>query len=185
MIDVGIDALCESLPNFPKELLEEWLLPYAKSEGWPPAPSDFDKPLGRWRYLLKGQPLTYWKSIDWRRLDGFLQPSNLSPECQSILLDMIMGAVKGQVNLYSMEIPDLKDRFDRIVRFLSEDGFLPCPPALLVEKDGFAVLDGNHRLAAYFYCLGCLKDVAPEEALRQKIKFEQRYWVGVPGVAEF
>lgn len=184
MSHVGIDVLCESLPNFPKDLLEEWLLPYANSEGWPPAPSEFDEPLGRWRYLLKKQPLAYWKSIEWRSIDGLLNPSNLSPQWQGILVDMVMGAVKGQLNLYSMEIPNLKERFDNIVAFLSENGAFPRPPALLVDEGGFTVLDGNHRLAAYFYCLGCLKEAAPQEDLRQKVKLEQKYWVGVPGVAE-
>jgi hypothetical protein len=31
-----LDQISEVLPNFPEEVIEQWLLPFAEDEGWPP-----------------------------------------------------------------------------------------------------------------------------------------------------
>lgn len=45
-----LEALKESLPNFPNEVLQDWLRPYAISEGWPPSDTLETLPEGRWRF---------------------------------------------------------------------------------------------------------------------------------------
>lgn len=173
-----INALQVTLPNFPTDVIEEWLLPYAKLEGWPPA-RDFDElPKGSWRYLLKNRPLTYWRSLSWSKVERHVSIHDLSPEWQSMMVQMMLGAVKGQPNLYSVSIKDLAPRFNRILEYFERYGVFPKPPALLIEQQQLTVLDGNHRLAAYLYCYGYFI-IDGGAALKEITKESQTYWVGL------
>lgn len=173
---VNIDDLTATLPNFPDEVLADWLLPYAKSEGWPPAPSESEKPLKRWRYLLRNQPLSYWRSLRWEKVERHVSISELNRESQEIMVHMVLGALKDQINLYSSSIPDLKERFSRIVAYIKEHGVLPRPPALIREPTGLGILDGNHRMAAYLYCYGYFT-IDPGTELMLKAENAQHYWI--------
>ena len=51
-----IQQIKNTLPNFPDEVIETWLLPFAVSEGWPPVIGSDDIPLERWGYLLPRKP---------------------------------------------------------------------------------------------------------------------------------
>lgn len=93
------------------------------------------------------------------------------------MIHMALGATKDQKNLYSESIPDLKERFARIVSYIGEHGFMPKPPILMNESDGLSVLDGNHRMSAYFYCYGYFT-VEPATDLLLKTKEIQAYWIG-------
>lgn len=169
--------LQRTLPNFPPPILEDWLLPYAQTAGWPPALDDISPPEGRWRYLLKIRPLGYWKSIRWTEVTKHLSIHQLEKSYQDISVQIVLGALKGQRNLYSDSIKDLPQRFNSIVTYLRENGNFPRPPVLLAEPSGLAVVDGNHRLAAYFYCYGYFKFEVSDDLLL-KAKELQTYWRG-------
>jgi hypothetical protein len=172
-----LEALKKSLPNFPDEVLRDWLLPYAMTEGWPPSDTLEALPERRWRYLLRNQPLGYWRSISWQQVKRHISIYDLSAVYQDIMVQMTLGAVTGQRNLYSTSIPDLKQRFYRIVEHIGAHGVLPKTPALLEEDGALSVLDGNHRMAAYFYCYGYFK-LEVEGSLQLNVKEIQSYWVG-------
>ena len=87
------------LPNFPTELLSEWLLPYANTEGWPPAPRAGDDPQGRCRYLIRKKSLDYWKTVAWRSIERHVSYSDLHKQNQEVVLLMVLGAVTGHSNL--------------------------------------------------------------------------------------
>ena len=172
-----IADLKATLPNFPDEVLAEWLLPYANYEGWPPAKDDYSAPEGRWRYLLDSCTLTQLRSINWQEHNRHLSIHELHPDFQKICVDIVLGAVEGQVNLYSSSIKDLSERFHRILSYLREHGSLPTAPAMLSTPTGFKVLDGNHRLSAYFYGYGYI-NLPIDGNLMDKTSSTQRFWVG-------
>ncbi|WP_267086007.1 hypothetical protein [Xanthomonas sacchari] len=160
-----------TLPNFPEEVLRDWLLPYAISEGWPPF-AESGLPRGsRWPYLLGKKPKNYWTSTNWSLHHGHITLEQLDPRTQETIAQIIFAAVKGEKNLYSNSIPDLKERFDHIFSHLTFKGTLPGAPTLLTQDDGYRVVDGNHRIAAYtFYCYAA----KAQEVVVQP----QRFWVG-------
>ena len=172
-----LQMLQADLPNFPTELLSEWLLPYANTEGWPPAPRAGDEPQGRCRYLIRKKSLDYWKTVAWRSIERHVSYSDLHKQNQEVVLLMVLGAVTGHSNLYSNSIPDLKQRFYRILEHLRSRGTLPCPPALMAEPGGLTVLDGNHRMAAYQYAYGYF-NLGLDADLQVKTQELQRYWIG-------
>ncbi len=169
--------LKETLPNFPDEVLEDWLLPYANQEGWPPAKDQVSTPEGRWRYLLSNRPLAELRRINWQEQNRHLSIHELHVEYQQICAAIVLGAVQGQVNLYSSSIKDLPQRFQSILDHLRAHGSLPKAPALLATPEGFRVLDGNHRLSAYFYASGYFNLPVDDEAMG-KAASTQRIWVG-------
>lgn len=169
--------LKETLPEFPAEVLEDWLLPYANSEGWPPAKDNDSVPEGRWRFLLGGRTLSQLRNIKWQEQNRHLSIYELRADYQQICVDMVLGAIQGHVNLYSSSIKDLPERFHSILNYLREHGSLPKAPTLLSSPTGFQVLDGNHRLSAYFYGYGYF-NLPVDDALMDKTAGTQRFWVG-------
>jgi hypothetical protein len=94
---------------------------------------------------------------------------------------MVLGAFAGQHNLYSISITDLKPRINRITEYIATTGRLPRPPALLRTPAGYEVIDGNYRMAAYFYCYGYF-NLPIEERLEATSSDIQDYWVGTPAL---
>ena len=172
MDTIQLADLKATLPNFPDDVLTDWLLPYARSEGWPPYAGQNNLPQGpRWPYLLGKRSLDYWLSVNWSLHHGRVEPHELDPKTQETVAQMIFAAAKGEHNLYSASIPDLKERFDRILSHLTSTGHLPGVPTLLKEEGGFRVMDGNHRMAAYFF-YGFLAKA------HNLVVAPQQFWVG-------
>jgi hypothetical protein len=171
-----LEDLKRSLPNFPDEVLANWLLPFANVEGWPPARDDESLPEKRWIFLLDGRPLRYWRSLSWSPVERHVSVNDLGTESRAIMIHIVLGAVAEQRNSYTDAIHNLRPRFWRVVEHIWHNGRLPKPPTLLVASDGLSILDGNHRMAAYLYCYGYFKlDPGPE--LQLKTEAVQRYWI--------
>lgn len=96
------------------------------------------------------------------------------------MVQMVLGAVRGQRNLYSSSIKDLSERFNRIVGYFGEHGVFPSPPALLVEDGKLTILDGNHRMSAYFYAFGYFT-LDPGTDLQLRTRELQTYWIASEG----
>ena len=169
----------KDLPNFPDEVISDWLLTYANQEGWPPSLDAFGIPIGRWKALLVNQSFSYWQSVHWERVNKHISAQELNPDSQNRVVNLFCAAVMGKTNLWSLCISDLKPRFDRIVQYISEHGEFPCPPLLVKGPLGYNIVDGNHRMAAFLYCYGYFR-VDPDAELQLKTKHTQTFWLGEP-----
>jgi len=176
MTSTHLEALKQDLPNFPEEVLTDWLEPFARTNGWPPVLDSCQLPQGRWKYILIGRPLGYWQSLRWEKVERHLSVQDLSTREQEKIVKMALAAVAGQVNIYSDSIPDLKQRFFNVVSYLVEHGTLPKAPSLIQDPDGIQIMDGNHRIAAYLYCYGYFRlELDPNTQLATKA--QQQFWV--------
>lgn len=167
-----------TLPNFPDEILREWLLPFAKTEGWPPADGPYEMPKGRWKYLLTRRALAYWSNLQWQKVQSHISANALTPRSLQIIVSLAMGAICGEVNIYTMQITNLKERFFQVIDHLKEYGTLPKPPVLVKRPSGFDIIDGNHRLAAYYYAYGYLDIPGIEGGVLLNAAEEQDFWIG-------
>jgi hypothetical protein len=162
------------LPNWPDEVIREWLLPLANrpDTGWPPP-----EPLGKhpWKYILGGRPLSWWKEVTWKPEEQEVRFDTLSNGSKRIVRDMIDGHVNRVPNTY-FHWPESKARFLSAGRYVSEHGTFPKPPVAIHLPDGWSVLDGNHRVTAL-----CFRQAAPERILKQigvvPLK-KHKIWVG-------
>ncbi len=134
------------LPNFPAEIIEEWIGHYAESEGWPP-PTPL---VGRWRNLLAGHPFAYWKGLIWSKEDLSPLRMTLTDDCADLIGQIIEAHINGQKNNYSHFMGvEGREQFYHILRFLVSHGTFPKAPVVLHHANDYEIMDGNHRFAAY------------------------------------
>lgn len=172
-----ISSIRNIFPNFPDDIIYHWLLPYAISKGWPPQES-YGELRGEWRYLLgTSTNLAYWKSIIWSYESVDIQVNDLDKSSCESVLQIISSAVFGIETIMSRSICDLKERFDGIVNYFSENGIFPVAPVLIRSNGKYKLMDGNHRIAAYFYCSGYITK-SPAREIVSKTQPHQSYWIG-------
>ncbi len=166
----------DTLPNFPDDIIDQWILPFVDTDGWPPT-DEQGKLRNGWRFIL-GKDMAYWRSIKWELKESELLSEHLGRMSKSQINDIFQVAVLGASNHMS-QIYDLKARFDQVVTYISVNGTYPRPPILVVMDAQYEIMDGNHRVSAYFYCVGAFAK-APNLEVVQKTKRHQRMWIGTP-----
>jgi len=171
-----IRLIKDTLPNFPDEVIKEWLLPFAESEGWPPQLGSDGIPLKRWRYLLGLRPFGFFQRLNWKKEHKHISIHEIAEKSQPALVQIFEAAIFGRQNMMSSSISNLKERFESVVRYIESCGSMPNAPVLLSENDKYYIFDGNHRLSAYYYCYGYFK-VDVESKLMLTIKENQNYWI--------
>jgi hypothetical protein len=84
---VEMAEIKNDLPDWPDDVIEQWLHYFAQDCGWPPP-----EPLGdhRWSGLLGGKPLSWRKKVSWKKKKikcdlpsqmMISQEMNISQEC--------------------------------------------------------------------------------------------------------
>ena len=172
-----IDKIKNTLPNFPDEVIDTWLLPFAISEGWPPEIGSDGVPLKRWKYLLTRKPLRHFQTMKWAKKKKHISINEIEGKSQLSLIQIFEGAVLEKYNLMSASIPDLKERFNNSVDYIRLNGNIPKAPILYYHNNGkYESFDGNHRLAAYYYSYGYF-NTEVDSNLKLNTKKEQTYWI--------
>src|SRR5262245_49606649 len=89
---VSVADIKKDLPNWPDEVIGEWLHYFANEPdlGWPPP-----EPLGehRWSGILGGRPLSWWKRVSWKKEIVKCAPAKLSDKSRAIVSTTI-----GEIN---------------------------------------------------------------------------------------
>ena len=147
-LENDLRALKADLPNFPENVIEIWLKTYVGQHGWPPGgPRDRRN---SWRYLLGVKDLSFWKSVRWVSESRPLEFGDFVPLSRDAVNSLINAYVNDVPNLFKLQIPDGKARYRRSMAYLVEHGRFPEPIVCLDSRGHLEVLDGNHRVAAYF-----------------------------------
>jgi hypothetical protein len=169
---MSIEKLRVDLPDMPEEVIEGWLMTHYGRFGWPPR-VDND-----WRYVLRpGNDLGYLQKLRWQKKLFHLSVDALSSQDQGIIVELFRAHVLNETNAYSMMMRDGKERFERCLAYLKANGAFPKPPILQTNSQGYWILDGNHRLTAYFFLYGYFKtniDGMPDMNVNEM----QEFWVG-------
>ena len=85
----------------------------------------------------------------------------LAPSCLKRISDLSRTYLLGAVTPFSV-MSDGPDRFRRCCEYLKVHHIFPRPVVLLETPVGFDVLDGNHRVSAFFYLWGCFNVDTPQ-----------------------
>ena len=133
------------LPDFPDEVVQTWLVPLAKTAGWPPAP------FSRRDRILMHRPLPFWRAVVWDKRRVSLNKYSLGTDSLRRIQGLLDANARGIHNIYSQQISNTSARFQRNVRYLRQHGHLSIPPVLFTTGFQYEILDGHHRLAAYFH----------------------------------
>lgn len=133
------------LPNFPDEIIKDWLEPYANDEdiGWPPTLCS------RWQGILSDKTLEFWKTVMWEKQSLDVTVIDMSAETNEALVGMHEAFVLEKENIYSRKIMDGKKRYMNALSYLFEYGVFPKPICLIKENASYSIVDGNHRVVAW------------------------------------
>lgn len=178
----GLVAVERDLPEMPKPIIEQWLGPYVKSEGWPPRLGPDGVPSDRWRFLLGLRSLAFWRRVRWELRDLPLQFKDFEPHSKLTISELVDGYVLNRSNQYSSSIPDRRVRFQSVLRYLVANGVLPVPVVLLSHPEGYSIMDGNHRVAALCAYREFMKSEAGRAALAAPAtppRDSHGTWIGV------
>ncbi len=97
--------IIKDLPNFPEDVVEQFLLPFAEKLGWPPGGCQND-PSNRWKYLLLSNDLDYWRQLKWNKKTLKLTPHKLLPTDIKIVVDLMRLMFWGKrLSLVKCQIP--------------------------------------------------------------------------------
>lgn len=149
------------LPNFPEEIIQNWLLPIAKKNGWPPT----EETMGG---ILKFQSIDYWKNIIWEKQSLKFSEIIFSPGYQKMIEEMIYNYENGKKSL-----PDSTERIDYFIDIIKKNEPLK-PITLIFTKNGLDIADGNHRITA---CKSLIKRSIVNEIILD-------VWIGRPQTLE-
>jgi len=169
---VTLADIKSDLPEWPDDVVDQWLLNLANQEGmtWPP-PVPFNG--HRWEYIIV-KPLSWWKKVGWsseRRDCGF---HALSLNSQKIMNAMFLAIVQGVDNGYGGD--NSRQRFQSCLRFLAVNGRFPRPPVTMPIDSGLSILDGNHRVYSLTF-MRSMTDADLEKNKVQRPSVEQEVWI--------
>lgn len=170
---VALKDIKADLPDWPDDVLDQWLLTLAKQPdlGWPPP-----EPLQghRWQHIITN-PVAWWKNVSWKREVQDCSFNKLSVAARIISNKMCQALIEGVDNGYGGD--NSKERFQRQLKFLALNGKFERSPVTIPIATGLSVLDGSHRIFALHASL----QMSDEDLAKYKVKRPsamQTVWVG-------
>jgi hypothetical protein len=142
------EKIKKDLPNFPEEIIEDWILPFAKDLDWPPNVAEEQD---RWHDILGRTPVLEWRKATWEFKQIELSKKILSPWGVKSFEEMKRAYLNKEENAYSgLRNSDGLRRFRSALVYVLEHGELPKPIfiRLVKDNDGYEIVDGNHRFLA-------------------------------------
>lgn len=133
------------MPNFPLEVIEMWLRPFAETQGWPPSEQ-------KWKDLLPiTRSLEFWRNTKWEKQLVDIVATKYSYFEASKRRAMIGGFIKpDKKNDYSKMIFLSGGNFKATLEKMLKTGLFSRPPIFFKEQNlATTVVDGAHRLLAF------------------------------------
>ncbi len=127
---------CLDLPNFPADVMDIWLRSEIEKKGWPPSP------MNDWKYLQKKiKSIQYLQNLRWNLQEiELLNIKIMQEDVETIQL--VLGNGYGS-----------KHRIDSVLQYFETKPIFPKPIILEKIADGYSLLDGNHRFAAFLIAM--------------------------------
>lgn len=156
------------LPNWPNEVINEWLLYFANDIGWPPA-----EPLGkdRWGGILGGRPLSWWADVTWKQEQTDCSFAKLSKASQG----RVQSIITDVTNKTADEVTTR--RHNHALKYLMDNGVFPNHVLAMCASDGLHFVDGHHRMAA-FSGLQRMPDAVLQRMNANRPAVTQTIWIG-------
>ncbi len=179
------ETIKKDLPNFPDEIIQDWIEPYYEKHGWPPQ--------GNWNGVLFTESFEFWKNVKWRKESLDLTTAEYSDEWMKVFRDMFRAYTQKSENTFFGRMMGESGpiRWLNAARYLLETGIFPKPICLLLKDGKFSVVDGNHRFVAWHFLLQVsyeLEKLAHDERmekLRELAKgFSEKWGSGTGEVSE-
>lgn len=164
------EKIKKDLPNFPDEVIKDWLEPFAISDGWPPTEP-------RWKNLL-GRPVEEWMEVSWKHTEVNLKTLAFSRESHDAIDGLHQAYNLSKINTFSSLLGEAgKQRYMNAFYYLIEHGIFPKPIVILKQGSFHHIVDGNHRFLAWTSALKFeqeIKEVPEDEMKEFKSKLQDK-----------
>ena len=132
-------------PLMPEEVFRLWMDERIESNGWPPD-------TGTWEAALRFRSVGYWQKLHWQKKGVLLIPESLSGETRRIIRSLYQGVFSGIPTEETRYVGDSRERITGTMRYIAQHGRLPSCLIFLEEDGVYEIVDGCHRLTAFFVC---------------------------------
>ncbi|MGH9869195.1 MAG: hypothetical protein ACREAA_13665 [Candidatus Polarisedimenticolia bacterium] len=177
-----IEAMRRTLPKFPDEILDAWLIPLSSKRSWPPAPNIYAMPDPSWAGILLNRPLGYWQSLTWTLESRPFDWTLLSSESAQLIRGLYEAYISGKTNSYSQHLGSAgKERFNLALDYLTEHGAFPEPIIVVEDAGRLTLVDGCHRATAFVAYKQMLDDPRLRANFNESVaplRESQPMWVG-------
>jgi hypothetical protein len=133
---VSVADIQKDLPNWPEDVIEQWLLYFANETdcGRPPP-----EPLGehRWKSLLGGRPLSWWKNVTWKKQKVKCDLASLSIKARTDVTDIVAQMKSGTADAST------KKRVAQCWLYIKDNAIFPRALVTMKIQDGLSLLDGS------------------------------------------
>ena len=153
------------LPQMPKEIFKLWFNGRIEANGWPPSgPS--------WVRALREKPMTYWAELQWKKCLVKIDYNLLTESSKEIICGLADANFNNKINSYSL-YPGLnsKKKLIDIINYIKKHYKLPNPLIFIYANRQYEIVDGSHRLTAFFQ----LQKLSKE---RMELDNTQEAWIG-------
>jgi len=166
---VTVEQIKKQLPNWPDEVVNEWLLYFALDVGWPP-----QEPLGtdRWGGILGNRPLSWWADVEWKQETVDCSRASLSDITQFRIAD-VSDPYYGSKASKAEQL-----QYRKPFQYLLEHGSFANPALAMRDNGKLRFIDGHHRLAALTDLHEKAADGLFEKPGRQRPAVKQSVWIG-------
>jgi hypothetical protein len=173
---VSVEDIKKDLPTWPDDVVEQWLHYFANEPkcGWPP-PDPFGD--SRWKGLLGGKPLSWWKEVTWEKKKVSCRLDDLAAKAKGDVSDIVSAWNNGTADAST------KKRVAQPWVHIKSNGVFPRALVTMQRTDGMSLIDGSHRMAAFVMFQG-LTDAQLAQMNVQRPSLEQEVWQGVHAKGE-
>lgn len=143
------DNARKMFPEMPDEVFRLWLEPAIESYGWPFNTLDDSISETGW-HLVMGNRLSLRSlaAMKWRRDREPFSKVTKNPSTKSTITIMLGSFIGDDGGIKDGVYHDSLDRLMFHIDTIKNTGAICAPVVAVVNKDGFDVLDGYHRLCA-------------------------------------
>jgi hypothetical protein len=131
------------LPQMPEEIFSLWFDGRIKANGWPPNGV-------AWKGALREKSIEYWAKLQWNKCLVKIDYDLLTELSKEIIDSLTEANFHNKPNYYSDYLPNSKSRLDKITKFIKINSKLPNPLIFIYENGKYEIVDGSHRLTAFF-----------------------------------
>ena len=138
-------------PNMPDEVFNLWLAPLIEPDGWPFTSIYSSTRNTVWFRYFHSFSLQMVSDLLWYKSRVLCPPERLHQESFNTLILLIDGyAMCDSTIITNLKEGKGKQIFDSLCDFIKRTGRIPAPVILILHEGKYAIVDGNHRMAAFY-----------------------------------
>jgi len=133
----------------PREVFDLWIVPGVEFHGWPFTSTSQSVEGTRWAGFFGLQSLRFWANARWGHVAIPVSLNIFHPMTRARIIAIIGTAQGFQTPM--ADVRDSKERFWTCASFIREHGAIPFSIVATPTQQGFDLVDGHHRLAAFVH----------------------------------